>query len=174
MSKTTDWVLAEGINEPYLHEPCAESLLPDSMVFLTAAFSDAKSKILNGEISYKEALYRKKLMATVLDNLFNDKEVKEFLESEFAKEGAKKIAFNDAEIAYSSRKSFSYDKCGDSEYNRLKWEADKANRELKEREKFLQLLSKPITQVYEETGEVETIYPAAYTSTDFFTVTIKK
>ena len=46
----------------------------------------ARHQILNGEIDYREVLRRKKLLAFALERIFDDKEVKEYLQAEFEKE----------------------------------------------------------------------------------------
>jgi hypothetical protein len=161
------------IEDPLAHEPGAEMILPDSTAFLAACVSDAKEKILNGQISFKEALLRKKFLTQALEDLFSDKDIKDHLETEYQKENQKNILFNGAEISFTSRKNFSYDNCNDSEWQQLKYTADRAKKALEERQKFLQRLKQPLTVVQEESGEVQTIYPAAFTVTDYFTVSLK-
>lgn len=134
----------------------------------------ARHQILNGEIDYREVLRRKKLLAFALERIFDDKEVKQHLQAEFEKEGQKKINYQGCEISFGSRRNFSYDKCGDPELQKLVVEAEPLNYQIKERQKFLQMLNKPLNQVDPESGEVTTIYPAAFTSTDFFTVSLKE
>lgn len=54
---------------------------------------------------------------------------------------------------------YHYDRTGDIEYERLKADAETANRRLKEREEFLRALKDPLITVNKETGEIYEILP---------------
>lgn len=148
--------------------------MPSTIEQVNEFVAIAREQILNGEIDYREVLRRKKLLAFALERVFDDKEIKKHMQAEFEKEGQKKIAYGGVEISFSSRRNFTYDKCNDPELQKMMVEAEPLNYQIKERQKFLQMLNKPLNQVDPESGEVITIYPAAYTSTDFFTVSLKE
>jgi len=147
--------------------------MPSTIEQVNDFVAAARDQILNGEIDYREVLRRKKLLAFALERIFDDKQVKQHLQAEFAKEGQKKINYQGCDISFSSRRNFSYDKCNDQELMLLTEKAEPLINKIKERQKFLQLLNKPMDLVTED-GEVTTIYPASYTTSDFFTVSIKE
>jgi hypothetical protein len=147
--------------------------MPSTIDQVNDFVAHARQQILNGEIDYREVLRRKKLLAFALERIFDDKEVKSHLQAEFEKEGQKKINYQGCEISFASRRNFTYDKCNDPELVGLIEQAEPLNIKIKDRQKFLQMLNKPIDIVTED-GEVNKIYPAAFTSTDFFTVSLKE
>ncbi|OLY92475.1 hypothetical protein SAMN05444008_102409 [Cnuella takakiae] len=155
--------------ERALVESSGFNLLPINKEHLEIYIADCKNQILEGQVDFREALRRKKLMDMVLEQVFKDPEVKRHLEDEYAKHGQKKIMWHGAEISFSSRKSYTYDQCSDSELASLEATAKEADGKLKARQKFLQNLTKPMADP--ESGEL--IYPAAFTTTDYFTVSIK-
>jgi hypothetical protein len=77
-----------------------------------------------------------------------------------------KTGFGDFEISLSERKSYDFETCEDSEWERLDAEIKSLNVLKKERESFLKTIKQPIGNI--ETGEV--IHPPAYTSTEVITV----
>jgi hypothetical protein len=77
-----------------------------------------------------------------------------------------KTGFGDFEISLSERKSYEFETCRDSEWERLDAEIKSLNVLKKERESFLKTIKQPIGNI--ETGEV--IHPPAYTSTEVITV----
>jgi hypothetical protein len=149
-------------------------VLPSSLQQLEGSVKDAKELILSGQLDWREVLRRKQMLAKSLEKLFSDKDVKEHLETEFAKQGLKKVSYEGIEIGFTSRKNFTYDKCSSPEWEKANAEFNKAKEALDAVQKELQVMSKSQTRVDEVSGEVYTVYPAAYTTTDFFTVTIKK
>lgn len=174
MSKTKDAIMNGSWELPDYprNEPSVENILP-SKETIACAVKEAKEKLLNGEFDYRELLIRKKAITDALEALLKDADVKEYLEAEHAKHG-KETTYNGVKITYSGRKTYSYENCGDPEWCLLKQSLDSAKSSLEERQKFLQTLTKPTTVVNEMTGEVETIYPAAWTETNFFTVNLPK
>lgn len=176
MSKTTDFI----INNPGLDfdgSPLNEfddsgytpatiySELPTSKEQLIGFVSNVRENILEGRVSYQEALVGKKLLIEALDKIFSDPQVKDLLETEHAKHG-KKVMYNGAEINFTSRKNHQYEGSGCKFYKQLK-------QEIKDREKFLLSIKEPLTIVDDKTGEVSTIYPVPFTTTEYFTVSIK-
>jgi hypothetical protein len=149
-------------------------VLPSSGQLVEQSVKDAKELILSGQLDWREVLRRKQMLSKSLEELFKDKEIKEHLESEYAKEGRKKVEYEGIEIGFVSKKNYSYDKCGSPDWEKAKAAFDKAKEELDRIQKELQVMTKPRTEVNEESGEVFTIYPAAYTNTDYFTISIKK
>jgi len=67
-----------------------------------------------------------------------------------------------------------YDKTGDSSLYELDTQAKAIKDKMDERQKMLKNLSAPLKLLNEETGEVETIYPAYKTSTTGLKISFKK
>jgi hypothetical protein len=63
--------------------------------------------------------------------------------------------------------------CKDHELDVLVADADVANAKVKARQDFLKALKEPLTFVYDDTGEVITVYPPLKTSTSSVKVTLK-
>jgi hypothetical protein len=146
------------------------SYLPETREQQARFVEQAKSEILNGIFDARELLFRKKIIQDTLDQIFDDPQIKSHMLDEIGKYGKEGAAWGDAKITVESRKSYSYDNCGDTELAILSAESERATKGLKERQKFLQTLPKPVANP--ETGEM--IYPAACTQTDFFKVSFTK
>ena len=69
---------------------------------------------------------------------------------------------------------YDFTNCNDPEWNRLTEVIDGFTKEQKAREKFLRTLTKPLTTVDEQTGEVVTINPPIKTSTTTYAITWNK
>lgn len=150
------------------------SILPGTKQEIASFAKKAKSEILNGQIDFKKLLYQKACIEKTLEAIFVDEEIKKHIEGEIEKYGKGGLGFYDATFEVQSKKSWSYDKTGDNEVAIYEQEKKSAEASLKERQKFLQTLLKPIEIVNSDTGEVETIYPAAYTETTYIKTTFKK
>lgn len=146
------------------------SNLPETRQQIQSFVQSAKAEILDGQWSAQELLYKKKMIDETLKQLFDDADVKKHLMDEVEKYGKEGIGYQDSKIEIKSKRTFDFSKCGDNGYEKSKAEFDTLKKQISEREKFLKMLQKPIADP--ESGEM--IYPASYTTTDFFTVTLAK
>lgn len=146
------------------------SYLPETRDQQARFVEQAKQEILNGIFDARELLFRKKIIQDTLDQIFDDPQVKSHMLDEIGRYGKDGAGWSDAKITVESRKTYSYENCGDTELTTLTAESEKAIKSLKERQKFLQTINKPVADP--ETGEM--IYPAAYTQTDYFKVSFPK
>ncbi len=91
---------------------------------------------------------------------------KEAITLELMKYDRNKTGYGDFEISLTERKSYDFETCEDSEWERLDAEIKSLNVLKKERENFLKNIQEPVGNI--ETGEV--IHPPAYTSSEVITV----
>lgn len=150
------------------------SHLPTTLAQVQSFAAAAKNEILSGSVDLKELLYKKKCIERTLEAIFDDEEVNEVIKGEVAKYGKEGAGYNDATFEIASRKSWDYSQTNDAEIEVLEQKAKGAANNLKDRQKFLQTLTKPIEVLNNETGEVETIYPAAFSESTFIKTTFKK
>lgn len=122
-----------------------------------------KDEILSGNTDpLKVEIYLKNI-ADVVDKIRKDPEVKEYIIQEAEKYG-KSFTHLNAKIEVSSKKTYCYDKCGDTLYNKTKiW--------LKEREEWLKTM-KPDMIVFDE-GTGERLNPATFTTSQFLKIVQK-
>lgn len=97
----------------------------------------------------------------------------DFIE-EVSKHGKEALKHGAKFLIKESGVRYSFDQCGDPEWNKLKVIADEAINDLKAREKMLKSFTKPMTAVDEDSGEVVTIYPPQKRSTTIVEVTLAK
>lgn len=150
------------------------SYLPTTLAQVQSFAANAKQEILSGSVDLKELLYKKKCIERTLEAIFDDEKVNEVIKDEITKYGKEGAGYNDAKFEIASRKSWDYSKTNDAEIEVLEQKAKGAANNLKDRQKFLQTLTKPIEVLNNETGEVETIYPAAFSESTFIKTTFKK
>lgn len=77
-----------------------------------------------------------------------------------------------AKVEATATTSYDYSGCNDAELTRLETVEKEAKEALKARQKFLQALTKPITQLDEDTSEVNTINPAVKLQSEGYKVTL--
>jgi len=145
------------------------NLLPDTKDQMNEFIELTVQDILENGYDFKELLVKKKLWMDTIEGIFSDKRIKDFFIDEYNKEKSKEIGFGNAVIKLGSRRSWDYSQCNDSTLETLKQNIEPLKKEIATREKFLQTISKPVAD--SETGEL--IYPAAFSTNEFFTVTIK-
>lgn len=141
------------------------------------AASDFKTRLLDGQIDWRQALLQKKMVTDLIDAIFKDDEVKDYLESEFKKEGVKEIDYEGCAIKYiSKRNAADFSRCNDKILERLESDEHYMNisEQIKERQETLKKMTKSIDEVDPETGETFTKYPAAFTTSDYFQVSLLK
>lgn len=125
-----------------------------------------KEEILSGIIDPKRLIIQKKIISDTLDALMNDIDVKRYLAEEIEKYGKEGAGYGSFKITKEQRRTYDYSQTGDSLILKFQDEAERYNQQLKGRQKFLQMLSKPMADP--ETGEL--IYPAAVSVSEFFKV----
>ena len=150
------------------------SYLPTTLAQVQSFAAAAKNEILSGSVDLKELLYKKKCIERTLEAIFDDEKVNEVIKEEITKYGKDGAGYNDAKFEIASRKSWDYSQTNDAEYAALEKRAKESSELLKQRQKFLQTLTKPVELVNNETGEVETIYPAAHSESEYIKTTFKK
>ena len=150
------------------------SYLPTTLAQVQSFAAAAKNEILSGSVDLKELLYKKKCIERTLEAIFDDEKVNEVIKEEITKYGKDGAGYNDAKFEIASRKSWDYSQTNDKEFDILEQKAKAAANDLKDRQKFLQTLSKPIEVLNNETGEIETIYPAAFRQSEYIKTTFKK
>lgn len=93
--------------------------------------------------------------------------------TEAQKYGARSFEFAGAKVEISELATrYEYDQCGDIELIELQNKFDEAEEKLKERKRFLQMLSKPMTITSHETGETYDVTPAQKKSTTGLKITL--
>jgi hypothetical protein len=105
-------------------------------------------------------------LKTLAAELAKNEDFKEAVISTLMHYDGNKTGFGDFDISLTERKSFDFETCEDSEWERLDAEIKSLNVLKKERESFLKTIKQPVGNI--ETGEV--IHPPAYTSSEVITV----
>jgi hypothetical protein len=124
------------------------------------------AEVQSGERNPIEAHVLLNNLKTLAAELAKNEDFKEAVISTLMHYDGNKTGFGDFEISLTCRKSFDFETCEDSEWERLDAEIKSLNVLKKERESFLKTIKQPIGNI--ETGEV--IHPPAYTSTEVITV----
>lgn len=111
-----------------------------------------------------------KAMEELVSRLRANNKVREFIMTEVDKYPEKSFEYhgNKFEKAETGVK-YDYSKCNDDKFNKLNIGKKEIDKQLKERQKFLQLLKEPVADV--DTGEV--INPALKTSNTYVKITLK-
>lgn len=139
---------------------------PETPEQIETFLQSLKEEILSGTLDPKRLIVQKKIISDCLEALLSDKEVKNCLMDEIEKYGKDGVGYGKFKITKEHRRTYDYSQTGDSMVVKYQEETDKVTQQLKARQKFLQMLSKPM--VDPETGEL--IYPAAVSVTEFFKV----
>lgn len=129
-----------------------------------------KEEVLSGIIDVKELIVQKKMILDTLEAIFESTDIKKHLIDEIEKYGKEGAGFGGYKITKEQRRSYDYSQTGDIFINKYQQEADIAGNQLKARQKFLQMLSKPMADP--ETGEL--VYPAAVSITEYLKVSKEK
>lgn len=111
-----------------------------------------------------------KAMEELISNLRANNKVRDYIMSEIDKYPEKSFKYQGAtfEKAETGVK-YDYSQCGDSVLNKLEEQSKKVSKELKERQKMLQIIKEPVANP--ETGEV--INPALRTSNSYVKISLK-
>lgn len=129
-----------------------------------------KQEILSGFYDYRQFLYQKVFIEKTLNTIYEDLEIKEYMQKEIEKHGKEGVGFNDVKYTIEGRKTWDYSQTGDSELADLLAQEKELKEKIKERQKILQVAKKPFANV--ETGEI--IHPAFYTEKSYIKTTKNK
>lgn len=121
------------------------------------------SIVTQGNVNPLDAMAKLKCLLTAFEDA--EKQVKELAFEELNKHSEKVLEINGVK----------FEKCEvGTSYLFSDPELEEMERKVKERKELLKALKEPITQVNEETGAVNTLYPATKKSTSSFKVTLPK
>ena len=134
------------------------------------------SQVTEGDISPVEAVVKAKALVSVLDTFIKDKSVTEqviietgkYGKGEYPSWGSAKVEVRETGVKYD------FSNCNDSIWDDLNSQIEKIKAQMKERENFLRVITKPKTELDPDTGEVFTINPPARSSTTSYAVTFNK
>ena len=132
-------------------------------------------KVADGDVSPISAYVQMKSLGNVIDSFLKNKEVKDLAIAEIEKYGKGETpAFRGATLRTGETGvKYDFTVCGDPVWDELNAQLEQIREQMKKREKYLQLLQGPKTEIDEATGEVYTLYPPARQSTTSVIVSYK-
>jgi len=149
-----------------------ETMTPMAVISLAPSTKEQAADFTQKLISKVESGEENPLSLAVKMNAFikSLESVKKAIDDSILREaekyGAKSFDAFGAEITISELGTkYDYSICGDSEWQMLNQQLDSLKESIKQREKVLKSLTKPMTVVNELSGEIETINPPIKTST---------
>jgi predicted CopG family antitoxin len=145
------------------------TILPISKEERQVFVQRAKDEILSGEYNPLQIEAVLKGLEETIKAIRGDVEIKEVVYQEAEKYGKGDFSFHGAKFRLTERKNWNFDLCGDSTYNELKAEIEKAKETLKERETFLKAIPEE-GMANPDTGEV--IHRASFYTTQVLTITL--
>ena len=131
--------------------------------------------VIEGEVNPIETYVKAKALQESLKIVTDDDRIKDLVITEVEKYG-NKAEFNSANLQVKDvGVKYDYSVCNDQIYNDLLYMLNDIKEHIKIREKFLSKIpSEGATIVYEQTGEVRTIYPPIKQGSQGITITFKK
>lgn len=131
--------------------------------------------VIEGEVNPIETYIKARSMLEALKIVTDDDRIKDLVITEVEKYG-NKAEFNSANLQVKDvGVKYDYSVCNDQIYNDLLYMLNDIKEQIKIREKFLSKIpSEGATIVYEQTGEVRTIYPPIKQGSQGITITFKK
>lgn len=131
--------------------------------------------VIEGEVDPIETYIKARSMQEALKIVTDDDRIKDLVITEVEKYG-NKAEFNSANLQVKDvGVKYDYSVCNDQIYNDLLYMLNDIKEQIKIREKFLSKIpSDGATIVYEQTGEVRTIYPPIKQGSQGITITFKK
>ena len=131
--------------------------------------------VIEGEVNPIETYIKARSMLEALKIVTDDDRIKDLVITEVEKYG-NKAEFNSANLQVKDvGVKYDYSVCNDQIYNDLLYMLNDIKEQIKIREKFLSKIpSEGTTIVYEQTGEVRTIYPPIKQGSQGITITFKK
>lgn len=142
--------------------------LPETRAQIETFVQNAKTEILSGTVEAKDLLYRKAMIERTFEQLFSDKEVKDYLCGEIELYGKEGVKYEDATIQVRHRKSYDYSRCGYTELDKERLLAEGLKKNITAKEKFLQNLSGEFTN-----SEGDKLTPPTFTESTYINVAIK-
>lgn len=147
-------------------------LLPSTSSQITSFSKQIVDAVRTGHENPLNVLLQIRAMEKSLKIIYDN--IKVFAEREAEKYPGDKFDFKGNEIAKCDVKTeYDYLASGDPIYERLQYEAEKAAKELKDRETFLKSIKAEMTIIDDYTGEVVTIKPALKKSTPGLKISIR-
>ena len=131
--------------------------------------------VIEGEVNPIETYIKARSMMEALKIVTDDDRIKDLAITEVEKYG-NKAEYNSANLQVKDvGVKYDYSVCNDQIYNDLLYMLNDIKEQIKIREKFLSKIpSEGTTIVYEQTGEVRTIYPPIKQGSQGITITFKK
>lgn len=131
--------------------------------------------VIEGEVNPIETYIKARSMLEALKIVTDDDRIKDLVITEVEKYG-NKAEFNSANLQVKDvGVKYDYSVCNDQIYNDLLYMLNDIKEQIKIREKFLSKVpSEGASIVYEQTGEVRTIYPPIKQGSQGITITFKK
>lgn len=131
--------------------------------------------VIEGEVDPIETYIKARSMLDALKIVTDDDRIKDLVITEVEKYG-NKAEFNSANLQVKDvGVKYDYSVCNDQVYTDLLYMLNDIKEQIKIREKFLSKVpSEGTTIVYEQTGEVRTIYPPIKQGSQGITITFKK
>lgn len=131
--------------------------------------------VIEGEVNPIETYIKARSMQEALKIVTDDDRIKDLVITEVEKYG-NKAEFNSANLQVKDvGVKYDYSVCNDQIYTDLLYMLNDIKEQIKIREKFLSKVpSEGATIVYEQTGEVRTIYPPIKQGSQGITITFKK
>ena len=131
--------------------------------------------VIEGEVNPIETYVKARALQEALKIVTDDDRIKDLVITEVEKYG-NKAEFNSANLQVKDvGVKYDYSVCNDQIYNDLLYMLNDIKEQIKIREKFLSKVpSEGATIVYEQTGEVRTIYPPIKQGSHGITITFKK
>ena len=131
--------------------------------------------VIEGEVNPIETYVKARALQDALKIVTDDDRIKDLVIAEVEKYG-NKAEFNSANLQVKDvGVKYDYSVCNDQIYNDLLYMLNDIKEQIKIREKFLSKIpSEGTTIVYEQTGEVRTIYPPIKQGSQGITITFKK
>ena len=131
--------------------------------------------VIEGEVNPIDAFVKAKALQEALKIVTDDDRVRDLVITEVEKYG-NKTEYNSASLQVKEvGVKYDYTSCNDQIYTDLLYMLNDIKEQIKIREKFLSKIpSEGTTIVYEQTGEVRTIYPPIKQGSQGITITFKK
>lgn len=151
------------------------SMIPANKSEQNAMAAECVKNILEGNVDTLQAVVQAKSINEVTSLFLKDDRVREMVINECGKyDKNERATFRGAEVTVKeSGVKYNFTECNDVIYSQLVEDLLSLTSKVKEREKFLKAVTKPLTAIDEETGEVYTILPPSKSSTTTFAVSFK-
>lgn len=144
--------------------------MPENKAQIESFIRSAEQEITSGFYNPLEVEKQLKIMEELISGIRKNKNVREQLLSELDRYTEKTISAYGADFTKSSRSTYDFSTCNDSELQQLQAELDLASDKVKKRQEMLKHVQ-PNSVVNPETGEY--LCPPSIKSTEVITIKIK-